>query len=94
MTGSIDTIFMFPVRSIQLREQDILQLGDFGFSVQKVQQEYLIRLGFYDGPIDGYLSPETENAIRLAQLSLRLDVTGQCDLMTTQALQSRSALSF
>lgn len=93
MTASIDQIFMFPVRSIQLREQDVLQLGDFGFSVQKVQ-EYLIRLGFYDGPIDGYLSPETENAIRLAQLSLRLNVTGQCDLMTTQALQSRSALSF
>lgn len=93
MTGSIDKIFMFPVRSIQLREQDVLQLGDFGFSVQKVQ-ECLIRLGFYDGPIDGYLSPETENAIRLAQLSLQLNVTGQCDLMTTQALQSRSLLAF
>lgn len=93
MTASIDKIFMFPVRSIQLREQDVLQLGDFGFSVQKVQ-ESLIRLGFYDGPIDGYLSPETENAIRQAQLSLRLDVTGQCDLMTTKALQSRSLLTF
>lgn len=87
MTGSADAIFMFPIRAITLFEPDILQLGDFGFAVQKLQEK-LIQLNFYDGPIDGYFSEETEQSLRKVQASLGIKVTGQCDALTWQALQT------
>ncbi|MGB2924315.1 MAG: peptidoglycan-binding domain-containing protein [Limnothrix sp.] len=93
MTISTDMTFLFPVRSIQLKELDVLQLGDFGFSVQRVQQT-LIELGLYDGPIDGYLSTETEKAIRRAQECFQLNATGKCDMLTLRALQAQSFLGF
>lgn len=85
MTGSADAIFMFPVRAIRLAETEVLQLGDFGFKVQRLQQ-ILIRLGFYDGAIDGYFCHETEWAIRQAQQHFQLTVTGQYDPETWQVL--------
>ncbi|AFY36599.1 Peptidoglycan-binding domain 1 protein [[Leptolyngbya] sp. PCC 7376] len=86
MTAFSETFVKLPERSIKLRASGELELGDFGFSVQKLQ-EHLIRLGFYDGPIDGYLSPETAVSLRQAQAYLRLQVTGCCDAMTWQTLR-------
>ena len=87
MTGSSDAIFLFPVRAIKLLDSDVLQLGDFGFLVQRLQ-ETLIHSGFYDGPIDGYFSYETERSIRQVQRHYRLKITGQCDATIWQALQA------
>lgn len=87
MTGSADAIFMFPIRTIALFEPDVLQLGDFGFAVQKLQEK-LIQFDFYDGPIDGYFSEETEQSLRQCQASLGIKVTGQCDTTTWQALET------
>lgn len=89
MTISSETIFSFPVRSIKLWESGELQLGDFGFAVQKLQQ-LLIQLDFYDGPIDGYLSPETEFSLRSAQSYFCLSSTGCCDCQTWQILREKS----
>jgi peptidoglycan hydrolase-like protein with peptidoglycan-binding domain len=88
MVSPIESIFLFPVRSIKLWAVEDLELGDFGFAVQRLQ-ERLIHLGFYDGPIDGYLSPETQSALRKAQSYFRLQVTGCCDAMTWQTLQNQ-----
>ena len=86
MTAFSETFSKLPERSIKLRESGELELGDFGFSVQKLQ-ESLIKLGFYDGPIDGYLSPETALSLSQAQAHLRLNVTGYCDPLTWQMLR-------
>ena len=86
MTAFSETFAKLPERSIKLRESGELELGDFGFSVQKLQ-ESLIKLGFYDGPIDGYLSPETASSLCQAQAHLRLNVTGYCDTLTWQMLR-------
>lgn len=89
MISPVESIFPFPVRSIKLWAMEDLELGDFGFAVQRLQEK-LIHLGFYDGPIDGYLSLETELAIRLAQSYLRLQVTGRCDTKTWQTLHKQT----
>lgn len=86
MAALPETFVRLPERSIKLRESGELELGDFGFSVQRLQ-EILIKLDFYDGPIDGYLSPETARSLRQAQAFLRLKTTGCCDPLTWQRLQ-------
>jgi peptidoglycan hydrolase-like protein with peptidoglycan-binding domain len=50
-----------------------------------VQQE-LTQLGYYHGPVDGFVGPETEGAIRWFQSVDKLPVTGQIDDRTLKAL--------
>lgn len=89
MAAFSEAFIKLPERSIKLRDSGELELGDFGFSVQRLQ-ESLIKLGFYDGPIDGYLSPETATSLRQAQTYLRLQATGCCDTVTWSKLQKIS----
>ena len=86
MAAFSDNFVKLPERSIKLRDSGELELGDFGFSVQRLQ-EVLIKLGFYDGPIDGYLSPETAMSLRQAQTFFCLQATGCCDTVTWKKLQ-------
>ena len=53
-----------------------------------VQQE-LAKRGFYQGPIDGSVGPETRKAISWFQSVEKLTVTGQVDDPTLDALQIR-----
>lgn len=89
MAAFSETFVKLPERSIKLRDSGELELGDFGFSVQRLQ-EILIKLGFYDGPIDGYLSLETETSLRQAQAYFCLQATGCCDKSTWSKLQNMS----
>jgi hypothetical protein len=49
-------------------------------------QKELTQLGYYQGPIDGAIGPETEKAVRWFQSVDKLPVTGQVDSQTLQAL--------
>jgi peptidoglycan hydrolase-like protein with peptidoglycan-binding domain len=49
----------------------------------------LTELGYYHGPVDGQIGPETERAIRSFQSVDKLSVTGQIDGATLKALGSR-----
>jgi peptidoglycan hydrolase-like protein with peptidoglycan-binding domain len=51
-----------------------------------VQQD-LSQRGYYHGPIDGLIGPQTARAVRLFQSDNNLPVTGQIDSPTLQALQ-------
>jgi peptidoglycan hydrolase-like protein with peptidoglycan-binding domain len=51
-----------------------------------VQQE-LAKLGYYHGPIDGIVGPETEKAISWFQSVDKITVTGAINGQTLQALQ-------
>jgi hypothetical protein len=53
-----------------------------------VQQE-LAKRGFYQGPIDGSVGPETRKAISWFQSVEKLSATGQVDGPTLEALQIR-----
>jgi Putative peptidoglycan binding domain len=53
-----------------------------------VQQE-LAKRGFYQGPIDGSVGPETRKAISWFQSVEKLTVTGRIDGPTLEALQIR-----
>jgi Putative peptidoglycan binding domain len=53
-----------------------------------VQQE-LAKRGFYQGPIDGSVGPETRKAISWFQSVEKLTVTGRVDGPTLEALQIR-----
>ena len=53
-----------------------------------VQQE-LAKRGFYQGPIDGSVGPETRKAISRFQSVEKLTVTGRVDGPTLDALQIR-----
>src|SRR5271157_768633 len=57
-------------------------------SAAKAVQAALARRGYYRGPIDGALGPETRNAIRSFQAHQGLPVTGQLDGRLISALQS------
>jgi hypothetical protein len=54
----------------------------------KALQAALARHGYYRGPIDGALGPETRNAIRSFQAHQGLPVTGQVDGRLIRALHS------
>jgi peptidoglycan hydrolase-like protein with peptidoglycan-binding domain len=54
-------------------------------TIVAVQQE-LSQLGYYYGPIDGLVGPQTAKAIRLFQSVDKLPVTGEIDSPTLQAL--------
>jgi peptidoglycan hydrolase-like protein with peptidoglycan-binding domain len=54
--------------------------------VVAVQQE-LAKLGYYHGPIDGIVGPETEKAISWFQSVDKITVTGAINGQTLKALQ-------
>jgi hypothetical protein len=56
-------------------------------SVERVVQEELAELGYYSGPVDGTISPETQRAIRWFRSVAKIPVTGRIDSATLRALQ-------
>jgi hypothetical protein len=62
--------------------------GDARSYSAKVIQTELARRGYYRGPIDGVLGPESRNAIRSFQARNGLPVTGRVDGDLYRALQS------
>ena len=60
--------------------------SDYSETIVAVQKE-LAKLGYYNGPIDGTVGPQTETAIRWFQSVDKLPVTGQIDDPTLQALR-------
>jgi hypothetical protein len=56
-------------------------------SVGRAVQAELAELGYYNGPVDGMIGPETERAIRWFQSVAKIDVTGRIDSATLRALQ-------
>jgi hypothetical protein len=50
-------------------------------------QRALAQLGYYHGPVDGVVGPQTEKAIRWFQSVDRLPVTGEIDSATLRALR-------
>jgi len=56
-------------------------------TIVAVQQE-LSQLGYYHGPIDGLIGPQTTEAVRGLQSFDKLSVTGQIDGPTLKALQN------
>ena len=55
-------------------------------TIVAVQNE-LAKLGYYHGPIDGLIGPQTERAISWFQSVDKLSVTGRIDDPTLKALQ-------
>ena len=55
--------------------------------VQRVVQERLAELGYYHGPVDGAIGPETERAIGWFQSVAKIPVSGRLDGATLRALQ-------
>ena len=50
-------------------------------------QRTLAQLGYYHGPVDGVVGPQTERAIRWFQAVDSLPVTGEIDSATLRALR-------
>jgi peptidoglycan hydrolase-like protein with peptidoglycan-binding domain len=50
-------------------------------------QQKLARLGYYHGPVDGIMGPQTRQAIRSFQSVKKLPVTGLVDGVTLKGLQ-------
>ena len=55
--------------------------------VDRAVQEELAKLGYYYGPVDGTIGPETQRAIRRFQSVAKMPVTGRIDSETLKALQ-------
>ena len=55
-------------------------------TIVAVQKE-LTQLGYYHGPVDGLIGPQTERAIRWFQSVDKLPITGQMDDPTLKALR-------
>jgi peptidoglycan hydrolase-like protein with peptidoglycan-binding domain len=66
-----------------------MKRGVFGWDVS-VLQFLLIRAGIYEGPIDGFLGPETEVALAKWQRSARLAADGVAGPRTLSALGART----
>ncbi|MFC7371719.1 peptidoglycan-binding protein [Fictibacillus iocasae] len=64
----------------------IVSEGDKGLNVRKLQQDLAV-LGFYKGTIDGLFGPQTENAVKTFQRSVRLTVDGKAGPQTIGAIQ-------
>ena len=60
--------------------------SDYSDVILAVQQA-LAQLGYYHGPVNGVVGPQTEEAIRWFQSVYRLPVTGEIDSATLRALQ-------
>ena len=71
--------------------------GHHGQDATPTQQEILrwqtdlSKLSYYDGPLDGVMSAETHNSIRLLQGDAGLTQTGDMDVGTRAAMQSMLA---
>jgi Putative peptidoglycan binding domain len=61
--------------------------GNGYLSVERAVQEELAELGYYHGPVDGTIGPETQRAIRWFQSVDKIPVTGRIDSATLRALQ-------
>jgi peptidoglycan hydrolase-like protein with peptidoglycan-binding domain len=70
----------------------ILRAGAFGFDVS-VLQFLLTQHRLYDGPLDGYLGPETERALRRYQRGVRLQPDGVFGPRTRSALALESPVA-
>ena len=66
------------------------QASTFTFIVYEPEptQHMLAVLGFYDGPIDGIFGPAQVKAIKAAQESYKLPVTGKLDRQTMDKIQA------
>lgn len=62
----------------QTESTNVLVYGERGQDVTKLQQ-VLSQMGFYGAAIDGIFGGQTETAVKKAQNSLGLPVTGQAD---------------
>ena len=61
--------------------------NDAYLSVERAVQEELAKLGYYHGPVDGAIGPETQRAIRWFQSVAKIPATGRIDGTTLRALQ-------
>jgi peptidoglycan hydrolase-like protein with peptidoglycan-binding domain len=50
-------------------------------------QRALAQLGYYHGPVDGVVGPQTQRALRSFQSADALPATGQIDSATLRALR-------
>ena len=62
-------------------------LGAYDDYTAVAVQRALAQLGYYHGPVDGVVGPQTEKAIRWFQSVDRLPVTGEIDSATLRALR-------
>jgi hypothetical protein len=62
-------------------------LGAYGDYTAVAVQRALAQLGYYHGPVDGVVGPQTERAIRWFQTVDRLPATGEIDSATLRALR-------
>jgi peptidoglycan hydrolase-like protein with peptidoglycan-binding domain len=58
-------------------------------SVDLAVQQALARLGYYRGPVNGVVGPQTEKDIRWFQSVNSLPITGQINFATLRALRIR-----
>lgn len=61
--------------------------GSSGKSMMRKAQQVLSELGLYTGAVDGLTGPRTKAAIKAFQSQMGLDVTGNLDIATMQAIQ-------
>ena len=66
---------------------DPYYLGAYDDYTAVAVQRALAQLGYYHGPVDGVVGPQTEKAIRWFQSVDRLPVTGEIDSATLRALR-------
>ena len=88
ITGTADAMtwqVIYSDNPVTLKKDHALQLGDFGETVQRIQQR-LTDLGFYTREITGTFGPATESAVRLFQMASGLDVTGEVEQNTLECL--------
>jgi len=94
-TGIADAVTWRAIFSdgvVTIKKDHALQLGDFGETVQRVQQR-LTDLGFYTREITGYFGPATETAVRLFQMAGGLEVTGEVEAATLELLNAADPCS-
>ena len=72
---------------------DPYYLGAYDDYTAVAVQRALAQLGYYHGPFDGVVGPQTEKAIRWFQSVDRLPVTGEIDSATLRALRIGSSQS-
>jgi hypothetical protein len=54
----------------------------------RVAQRQLNALGYYPGPVDGVMGPQTHTALRTYQRDRSLTITGRLDARTTRSLNN------
>lgn len=71
---------------------DAMRIGDYGDKVLAVQKR-LNALGFFDHELTGAFGYTTETAVRLFQMAIDLEPTGELDAQTRSRLMADSAAS-